>query len=257
MLSLHELETAFARAVFGRDEEGLAECIAAGGALDASERIDVYRNNVLANYRSALRDLYPTIATLVGARFFDGAAQRYALDHPSDSGDLHDFGASFGEFLQSWAPAAHLEYLRDVAKLEWAMHGVFHAADAAPLDLRALADVPPDALQELRFELNPAARLVASAYPLLDIWEASQPGAPAERSVSLNAGAHRLLVIRRDREIEIERLAAGELALLEALALAVPLGQAHARALEVEAATDLDACLRRHVLGLTLVGFYR
>ena len=251
MPSLLEVQAAFSRALLEQDVSEIAGWVAPSGGLD------VYRNNVLGNYSSALRDVYPAIATLVGENFFDRVAREYALRYPSRSGDLHDFGETFGEFLRLWEPAAHLDYLHDVAKLEWAMHRVFHAADAEPLDLRALAGVPPESLCELRFELNPAARLIASTYPLLRIWQTSQPGAAADDTVSLDDGGDCLLVIRRNREIQIERLSAGEFAWLQALAANVSLAQAHERAIEMEPRLDLGACLRRHVLGLTLVAFYR
>lgn len=55
-------------------------------------------------------------------RIIRRGAREYALRYPSRSGDLHDFGETFGEFLRLWEPTAHLVYLHDVAKLEWAMH---------------------------------------------------------------------------------------------------------------------------------------
>jgi hypothetical protein len=250
MPSLHELQTEFCRAMFEESDLMLADWI------EPVEGLDVYRGNVSGNYSNALRDVYPTVAAIVGEAFFATAAREYSRSHASHSGDLHDFGESLGTFLRSWEPAAHLAYLEDVARLEWAIHRVFHAADAEPLDLQALAAVPPSTLAHLRFELHPAAFLIDSIYPLQEIWQISQPGATAGESVDLSQGGVWLLVIRRHRETEIERLSEGEYALLQALAGGATLGDAHERAVASEPAFDLEACLRRHVLGLTLVAFH-
>ena len=160
MPSLPELQAAFARAVIERDERPLADWIVAQRGLDAQARIGIYRTNVMGNYRSALREVYPVVLALVGEPFFNRAADSYASRHPSRSGDLNDFGGEFGDFLAGWPSAAQLAYLPDMARLEWAVERAFHAADAARLDLQALAAVPQEMLPTLRFELQPASRIV-------------------------------------------------------------------------------------------------
>jgi hypothetical protein len=255
MPSLPELQAAFARALIDRDEARVEEWISATLALDASARIAIYRNNVFGNYRNTLRQVYPVVLALVGEAFFDRAADVYAARHPSRSGDLNDFGGTFGDFLAEWPPSAHLVYLRDMAKLEWAMESAFHAAEAVPLDLQALADVSPDAFSALRFDLHPASRIVDSPYPILRIWEVNQPGYSGDQTVQLDAGGDALLVIRRDSAVELEPLSPGELLLLQDLAGGKSLGEAHVHALEAEPALDLSAFLQRHVLGGTLVAF--
>ncbi len=256
MPSLPELQAAFARAVIERDEgQLLADWIVSGRGLDAQARIGVYRNNVLSNYRNTLRAVYPVVLALVGEAFFNHASDAYALHHPSRSGDLNDFGGEFGHFLAGWPPAAQLAYLSDIARLEWAMERVFHAMDAAPLDLRALALVPQEELPGLRLELHPASRIVCSPYPILRIWQVNQPGFSQDQTVDLHAGGDALLVIRRGARVELDRLSAGELSLLQALAADHTLAQAHAHALEADPGLDLPALLQHHVLGGTLVAF--
>jgi len=255
MLSLPELQAALARAVIEGDERLIPDGIVAGSGMDAPARIDIYRRNVFGNYRHALREVYPVVLALVGEAFFDQAADRYALSHPSRSGDLNDFGGEFGDFLAGWGPATQLAYLHDVARLEWAIERVFNAADAKLLDLQALAAVPRDTLPTLSFELHPASRVVRSPYPIRRIWEVNQPGFSGDRTVHLDAGEDALLVIRRNAVVELERLSPGELALIEALATDLPLGQAWGRARDAEAGLNLAALLQHHVLGGTLVAF--
>lgn len=253
MPSLPDLQAAFARAVINHDEGAVADWIAAAHGLDASARIAIYRNNIFGNYRNTLRAVYPVILGLVGEPFFNRAADTYVSRYPSRSGDLNDFGGELGDFLAQWPPSAQLVYLADVAKLEWAMESAFHAADAAPLDLQALAIVPPEVFSTLRFDLHPASRIVWSPYPILRIWQVNQPGFDGDQSVQLDAGGDSLLVIRRGSGVELERLSPGELVLLRALAEGMSLAAAHTRALQAEPELDLSAFLQHHVLGGTLV----
>jgi hypothetical protein len=252
MPSLPELQTAFARAVFDQDVGAVADWIAAANGLDAPARIAIYRSNVFGNYRNTLRAVYPVILALVGEPFFNRAADTYASRYPSRSGDLNDFGGEFGDFLAQWPPSAHLVYLPDVAKLEWSMESAFHAADATPLDLQALAALQPEVFATLRFGLHPASRIVCSPYPILRMWQVNQPAFAGDQSVQLDAGGDSLLVIRRGSAIELERLSPGEQALLQALAEGVSLAEAHAHALQAEPELDLSAFLQHHVLGGTL-----
>jgi hypothetical protein len=112
----------------------------------------------------------------VGPDFFDEAARRYALAVPSASGDLNEYGAGFGDFLERYPHASSLAYLGDVAHLEWALHESHRAAEAPVCDFAALAAVAPERQGAIRFHLHPAVRLLTSPHPIVAIWEANQPG---------------------------------------------------------------------------------
>ena len=141
----------------------------------ADPRLAIHHGNARANWRGALAAAYPTVRRLVGDGFFDAACDHYAREYPSRGGDLAAFGAQLAPFLAGYAPAASLPYLPDVARLDWAVHESFHAADAGPLDLGALAKVPPADYGRLRLKPHPAVRLLLSAYPISAIREANLP----------------------------------------------------------------------------------
>lgn len=162
MSSLAHLQRDFIGAIFGE------------GPVDA--RAEIYRRGVLANLRGALAATYPVVMRLVGVEFFDEAARRYAIAVPSVSGDLNEYGAGFGDFIDRYPHALSLPYLGDMARLEWAVHESHRAAEAPACDFKALAAVAPDRQGAIRFHLHPAVRLVASQHPIVAIWEANQPG---------------------------------------------------------------------------------
>ena len=255
MPSLLELQQAFAASLAepanGLEAAVLSFVVADHVAVD--ERLAVYRNNARHNAREALRAVYPVVEQLVGARFFDHAADLYAAAHPSTSGDIHAFGGEFRTFLAAFEPAAGLAYLPDVARLEWAMHEVFHAAAAPPFPLERLAGVAEDAHAALRFVLNPACRLVASAWPVHRLWALHQPGAVWDAAFDIGAGGVDLLVRRSG--FEVEPLPAAEFAMLRRLAAGEPLGAALEATQQAAPAFDLAAFLQRHLLSATLCDF--
>lgn len=178
--------------------------------------IEVYRANAAASHREALAAAYPVVHRLVGEEFFTALAARFARAHPSRSGDLHRFGAELAQFLASDPHARGLDYLADVARLEWALALAFHAADPRRVDWGRLADVGEEERDRIRFRLQPAAHLVASAHPIVAIWEANQPqrdGTPERAS-----GADRALVYRDEFAARVRALSALEWKFLTAVA---------------------------------------
>lgn len=244
MQTLRELQHDFVTALF--DERNVqAHAEICHGRFTGARLLQVYRHNVFISLTAALAAVYPAVQRLVGEGFFKYAADAFIRAHPPASGNLHDFGAGLAEFLAAFPACAEHAYLPDVARLEWAYHSVFHAA-APRFDVAALADVPPERYPELRFGLSPAARLIASEYPLLALWYAHQAGA-ADTPIDLDAGGDRLLVFRRELEVEFKRLSVGEYALLAAWQHGATLQAASDAAHQAENDFDLTRCLQQHV----------
>jgi hypothetical protein len=250
---LRELQRAFADGVWNDAPEVLAHIC--DGAFPAARHLQVYRHHTFANLTDALATDYPVVRRLVGEGFFAYAADSYIRRHPPRSGNLHDFGGDFAGFLAAFPPAQSLAYLPDVARLEWAWQEAYHAADAPPLSLDALASVAPAHYGSLVFRLHPSARLLASDYPVLRIWQVNQPDFGGDQSVDLAEGAARLLIMRRGLDVEIVPLAAGEYAWLAALAAGRPLAAAAEAGGATDSGFDVAGAMRRHVRSVTLVGF--
>ncbi|MEK7735086.1 MAG: DNA-binding domain-containing protein [Pseudomonadota bacterium] len=269
---LRELQQAFARAVFEDDaalyphirdcrfDDGNESRAAVQGrtgcGFGAERNLRVYQHNTSANLTDALAAVYPVVKRLVGDGFFDFSADRYWHAHPPISGNIHDFGDSFPDFLAGFEPARTLAYLPDVARLEWAWHRAFHAPDPEPMDRQQLADIDPAEYGNLRFRLHPSVCLIKSVWPVLRIWEAhQQPGEP--NLIDIDQGGETTMVIRRGLEVVVERLPPGEYAFLESLARSEPMASACEAALIADMTTDIPALLNRAVEQKTLVGLVR
>jgi hypothetical protein len=209
--------------------------------------LDIYRNNWRGNLHGALAGAYPVVQALVGAEFFRLMARAFIAAHPSRSGNLHRYGAEFGDLIAGFAPAGDLPYLADVARLEWACHLAYFAPDAEALDLSRLARMSPGDFAMLRLLLHPGCRVVRSDYPVASIWQAHQPGMPQDFRIDLDTGGETALVCRHHDEAGVHALSPAEAHWLEHIAAGAPLGAAVAATLAGHPDFDLQALLARLV----------
>lgn len=246
MHSLRELQHLFLRGLAAPGSVELAACIEPG-ARGPESGVDCYRTNATATWRKTLLAVYPVIERLVGPVCFAHAADRYATTHPSVAGDLNRFGRRFPGFLRRHGPTRTVACLPAVARLEWLLEECFHAGEAQPFDVRAIAAIAPGALGSLRIRLHPATRLMASRHPVLDIWMANQPHRDGTCTLPPRP-ASTFVLVRRDRLAAVaEPIDRASFRMLRWLAAGHAFGAAFAAATRVDATFDVAAFLRRHV----------
>src|SRR5271166_2233238 len=135
-----------------------------------AKRFAVYRNNVVVSLIDALATRFPAVQRIVGEDFFRAMAGVFVRAHSPRSPLMMTYGEDLPTFIETFAPAAELPYLADVARLEAARTRAFHAADAAPLPAEAFAAVEPADRETLRLRLSPGAAIVRSSNPIVTIW---------------------------------------------------------------------------------------
>lgn len=247
MRSLSETQAAFIDALKHPDA-------AVPGALGRRDGVapkrcfDVYRNNVVVGMIEALRSTFPAVETLVGAEFFKAAARVYFDQDPPRSPLLFRYGKTFGDFLESFPPAASVPYLGDVARLEWARLEAYHAEDKTPVAIDLLEDVPKAGVGRVTFELHPSLALISSPWPVVSLWAASTGGGTSA-DVDTKQG-EQALVIRPEMEVDTRLLPVGGFPFMTALLEGVTLERAAVRASEIVADFDLAS----HLQGLFEVG---
>jgi len=254
MPTLPELQRDFMQAVLeGSCAPLLGEIVA--GAVAPMQRLAIYANNAETNFIESLRLSFPAIRRLVGDAYFTRCAREYRTKHPSRSGDLQHVGEAFPDYWADRHGRDEFRYLADIARLEWFYQETLMGADHAPFDLERLAAIAPAQYDGLRFRLHPCARLFASKYPALPIWEANVGSAAEPEIIDLRRGGDQLLLNRSPRGVEILRLSDGEHAFLEQLAageaFAAAIGAAELRDPNFDAA----ACLQKFVRGRVIVDF--
>jgi hypothetical protein len=264
MPSLRELQSGVMRALLDGEPDNAAALIAAQG-IAPKHRLGIYADNARSNFIESLISSYPAIRRLVGEDYLRQCARGFHTRHPSLSGDLQPAGAGFAQYLSELHGGDEFRYLSEVARLEWLVQETLLAADHGPLDLAKLGRILPDNYDGLRFHLHPSARLFASRYPCVAIWEANVGSDAEPELIDLDAGPDRVLLVRTGGQLKCHRLSHGEQGFLhsvqagERFAAAVESGGVQSRADlagdDEHCTFDAAAALQRFVLAGVIVDF--
>jgi hypothetical protein len=137
----------------------------------AGQGLDAYRGSASAIAERTLAAAFPTVRQLIGEPSFAQLARVFWHREPPGCGDLARYGDTLPDWLADDPQLASEPYLSDVARVDWAVHTIEHAADVPvpPEGLRLLSQLDPS---QLTLRLRPALTLVASRWPVVTIWEA-------------------------------------------------------------------------------------
>lgn len=249
MISLYELQRDFANALRNDDPAGLLPRIS-GSASHAAERIAVYSRHMRRSLERVLASTFPVTVQVVGEGFFAFAANSFVRAHPPNDPNLARFGELFAYFLNGFAPSAHLEYLPDLARLEWLLHQTSLEARLPSVNIQALSAIRPEDVPRLTLRLQPSLRYFTSAWSIDEIHDAhgSASGPGAGSTIMADGGPVWLQIGPKG----FCRLSRGEHRFRDMLAHGAALEHADATARMVEPDFDLTAELAA-ILGSGLV----
>jgi len=178
--SLRDTQSWFAAAVMRG--EGLDEVdarLTAGPKLGAHGRLDVYRSGYVARLVECLADDYPTVQHAMGHDAFEALCRTYIERHPSTAPNLN----AYGRRMAAVCDEQGLAFEADLARLEWAMVEVIHAASAPQLTMDRLAAIPMESWAGARLVAAQGVRIVETAFPVnayyQDVKEDRGPERPA------------------------------------------------------------------------------
>lgn len=235
-------QQAFAAAV--RQAGGLAPPgLHVRAGCDPQRRFDVYRNSHFASLVAAVKESFPVCLALVGKVFFDAMARCFVATHPPPSPVLTEYTRLLPPFLDSFAPAASVPYLADVARLEQLRIETWHACDAQPLPRAALQAIlsRPDLLPQVHLRLHPSLALLESRYAVFGLWAAHHGRLPIETVVP--AQPQSVLVLRPRDVVEVVAVDDATAAFVRALSCDLPFGAAARAAMERDPEADLGVVL--------------
>jgi hypothetical protein len=137
----------------------------------AGQGIDAYRGNATAIVERTLSAAFPTVQQLIGEAAFAQLARVFWHRQPPQCGDLTRYGDGLADWIAGDPQLASEPYLADVARVDWAVHAIEHAADGpdAPQGLSMLGDLDPS---QLMLHLRPSLALIVSRWPVVTIWQA-------------------------------------------------------------------------------------
>lgn len=136
-------------------------------------RFNVYRNTIFQNLRHALELTFPSIWKLVGKECGDALALTFVQNKINlpRSNCLDDWGRRFPKFLQDTKAVSHLDYLKDVAQIDWFKHLSYCASDYRAMNPIKLQNRLNSHPETLRLRFNPTVFLYSSPYFLKDIFD--------------------------------------------------------------------------------------
>lgn len=167
------------------------ELLTSTPTLDASSRLGVYHFAYRSRLIEALADDFPALRHALGSDRFEALADQVVRRFPSRGPNLNAFGYAMVRYLEGkWGRIAGRPFLRDLARLEWALVEVVHAAVPPRLSPAALRAIPPESWPGLRFRGSPSLRLLTSRWPTNRYLQAFRQGAAPpfpspERSATL------------------------------------------------------------------------
>lgn len=191
--------------------------------LGSAVRFGGYRTNIEFGLRNALAETYPIVKRLVGDDFFDAMALAYIQENRPASPVLHEYGASFGSFIETYEPVASLPYLADVARFERVWLDAYHAADCAFLQIDTLAEIAAQELDNLRFRFHPSFNLLQSPFPMVSIWRAHQDDNEPDLS-SIFHTTEQAVIIRPELDVHVHSVSSSAYRFFTSLAVGGTLG---------------------------------
>lgn len=147
-------------------------------SISKEMQISIYRNNVNGAHQKALSQIYPACFNILGEDYFNQICYVYRFKHPSVDADLNKYGERFPMFLQekidNCKELEDLEYLAELAYLEWHWHESYFADDDEPFSFKELELIGSEVQDRIFFRMSNAFHLHSTIYPLLDIWNANK-----------------------------------------------------------------------------------
>ncbi|MBO0756433.1 MAG: putative DNA-binding domain-containing protein [Bradyrhizobiaceae bacterium] len=232
---------AFAPALL--DPDLATPAVVAGPSSKAAvKRYNVYRNNVTVSLINALAAAFPAALRITGDDFFRAMARFYVRAMPPSSPLLFDYGQDFPDFIERYEYAQSVPWLADVARIERAWLGAYHAADVQPLTPQDLTAIPSERLDDAVLKPHPATRVIRSRFSAVTAFTAGRSDGPSRQIPVVEP--EDAFVTRPAMEVEVRRLPPGGATFLSSLMAGETLGVAAAAAFAESPSFDLSANIR-------------
>lgn len=254
MPQLKVLQKYFKEAIFENNIVNLSNSIKLNN-IGKEEIINIYKNNVITTLCETLRNRYPAILNLTGEDFFKYAILKFIKENQPKSGNLDDYGEEFIGFIENLKEAQNYKYLKDIARLEWAIHTAYFTENASKVDIEALSKITTNQLQNCYFTLHPTAHLIESSYAIDKIYMiANQLIHNDTNNININKPTY-ILVIRAEYKIDFLTLEIGEYYFLKSIGQKSKMLDAFEAASNVDKRFDFAKALNKFSLNGTFSNF--
>jgi len=156
MSHLRDLQLRFQQHRIDGSEASEADIVSTENAL-AEHRLGSYYNAYRIRLIDALATDFSALQQYLGREAFENLILDYLHHYPSTQPSVRGVGRHLSDYLQQHYNAGDAEFLRELARYEWAQASVFDAAAGEQLvQLEDMAQVPAENWPELSFTFKPA-----------------------------------------------------------------------------------------------------
>lgn len=184
------------------------------------QRMEVYRNNARSLHASVLADVYAIGEKVLGNDYFKQLTKNYFSKYPSRCADLNQYGKDFPRYLERMSllrpELNEYQYLSDLAMFEWNIQKSHFSADNVNLQLQEFQQVCLQDGGDAVFSLQPSVSIMASKYPVAQLWEMHQ-GDEENEMVEFSLEQNYLCIFRKEFEVLYEYISADQYLLLNAI----------------------------------------
>lgn len=171
MSGLRQLQEDFHAYLLGDDEHGtLREQVLGDARAGTDRRLKIYHDAYRLRMVEALSQAYPNVNKLMGEQAFDRLARTYLQCRPSEVRNLRWYGADFSAHLENHLPEHPV--VAELAQFEWKLSLAFDSADVQALGSEDLAQLPPEAWNDLEFVLHPSVQILDLRLNTPLVWKA-------------------------------------------------------------------------------------
>ncbi len=144
-----------------------------------STRLGIYRDAYRLRLTEVLGNDYEVLRAYLGDETFDSLARDYIGAHPSTFRNVRWFGGRLAEFLRVTTPYIERPEMAELAQFEWSLGEAFDAADIEAVQFEDMAAVAPEDWADLRFQAQPALRVLALRTNAVAIWKSLKENSSA------------------------------------------------------------------------------
>ncbi len=181
--------------------------------------LDIYRNNTRGARLKSLEIIYSVCKKILGDETFYSIAKQYAIEDTEGLSDLNHYGESFILHLKSLLEAGRLSedygYLADLASLEYKMHAAYYANTDPEFPFK-LFEEKINNKQQVVFIISSALGLIASTYPVYEIWKSNKEQQYVEKIKAIE-GKQYLLIYRNEYKPSIIVINKNQYIVIEAI----------------------------------------
>lgn len=171
-------------------------------SISKEMQLSIYRSNVNGAHQKVLAQVYPACFNILGEDYFNQLCRLYRFEYPSTNADLNDYGKFFplfvGEKIQEYQELNSLEYLAELAGLEWHWHMSYYAKDDEVFSFEKLALIDVKLQDKIFFKVSNSFSLHSTKYPLLEIWEENKAVIESDQEFTMPGLESYFCIFRKD-----------------------------------------------------------